>query len=233
MPWRVERASIAAVLATLALTDCAGGPSVRSARPFAYIGYDATGLASWYGEEMGGGRTASGRRFDPDHITAAHRTLPLGQVVEVTALDTGRAALVLIDDRGPHRPDRLLDLSHGAARLLGTDRRSVGRVRIRAVTAAPADLAALRAGKAVVIRQGRAPAPAAAIAPGRYLLQIASFTSRERAAALADRLDADLVPGEGVRRVRLGPFDAKAAQRARDAVAAQGYGDAVLFPLDP
>jgi rare lipoprotein A len=237
MPWRADRATVAVVLAALALplglAGCAGRPSIGTARPFAYTGYDATGLASWYGKEMGGNRTASGRRFDPSHITAAHRTLPLGQVVEVTALDTGRAALVLIDDRGPHRADRLLDLSQGAARLLGADRRSVASVRVRSVTAAAADLAALRAGKAVVIRRGRVPAAVSAVAPGRYLLQIASFASRDRAAALADRLGAELVPGNGLWRVRLGPFDARGAQRARDAVAAQGYGDAVLFPLDP
>jgi rare lipoprotein A len=224
-----SRASLAVLLA---LGACAGGGGIRAASAFSYARYDATGMASWYGEEMGAGaRTASGRRFDPDAITAAHRTLPLGQVVEVTALDTGRSALVLVDDRGPFHPDRLIDLSRGAAQLLGTHRRSVANVRVRAVTAAPGDVAALRAGRAVLVSPGRTGALAPLPTAGRYLVQVGSFANRDRANALAGRLDARVEPGPGVWRVRLGPFDVDGAQRARDAVASRGYGDAVLLPL--
>jgi len=224
----------AASALALILSACAADPPVAPVAARDYTGYDATGLASWYGEEMGEGRrTASGRPFDPRAVTAAHRTLPLGQVVEVTALDTGRAALVPVEDRGPFRADRLIDLSRGAARLLGTDGVSVARVRVRTVTPSPADLAALRHGRAVVVRRGSPSAAATAVAPGRYLVQVASFSDRGRAAGLAARLHADLVPGPGVWRVRLGPYDAAAAQRARDAVRDGGYGDAVLLFLDP
>ncbi len=80
-------------------------------------GYRARGLASWYGWESGR-RTAMGTRFDPQRLTAAHRTLPLPTWVRVTNLRNGRSLEVLVNDRGPFRPGRLIDLSYGAARAL-------------------------------------------------------------------------------------------------------------------
>jgi len=112
--------------------------------------YDEVGYASWYGDELAGGRTASGVPFDPKGFTAAHRTLPLGSYAEITALDTGRTILVQINDRGPRQSNLLIDLSQGAARTLGITGREA--VRIRAVTASPSDLAALRAGEPGVPR---------------------------------------------------------------------------------
>jgi len=112
--------------------------------------YDEVGYATWYGDELAGGRTASGVPFDPKGFTAAHRTLPLGSYAEVTALDTGRTILVQINDRGPRQTNLLIDLSQGAARSLGVTGREA--VRIRAVTASPSDLAALRAGEPGVPR---------------------------------------------------------------------------------
>jgi rare lipoprotein A len=125
--------------------------------------YDEVGLATWYGEEVSGNRTASGTLFRPAAITAAHRTLPLGSYAEVTALDTGRTILVLINDRGPGRSDRLIDLSRGAAELLGTGTNPMAPVRIRAVTAAPEDAAALSAGRAASSRLATPPALLAAL----------------------------------------------------------------------
>lgn len=112
------------------------------------VRYDAVGYATSYGAEMGrDARTASGDRFDPDAITAAHRTLPLGSYAEVTSLDTGRTILVLIDDRGPSAPNRVIDLSHGAARLLGVDGVSIPAVRVRSAVASPQDATALHSGR--------------------------------------------------------------------------------------
>ncbi len=119
------------------------GPSATSGRGAER--YDEVGYATWYGNEMAGGRTASGKAFDPKGFTAAHRTLPLGSYVEVTALGTGRTILVRIDDRGPRQGNLLIDLSQGAAQALGIDGREA--VRVRTVTASPADLAAFRAGQ--------------------------------------------------------------------------------------
>ena len=107
--------------------------------------YDAVGYASWYGDEMGGSNTASGQPFNPDAITAAHRTLPLGSFVEITALDTGRTIIALVNDRGPAGPDREIDLSRGAAQQLGLN--GSGPVRVRLVTPPAADQMALRSGR--------------------------------------------------------------------------------------
>lgn len=127
--------------------------------------YDAVGYASWYGEELNGNRTATGERFDPAAITAAHRTLPLNSVAEVTALDTGRIILVRINDRGPGRRDREIDLSRGAAELLGR-KDALGPVRVRGVVASPEDLAALRTGQRAAPRLDAPPALLTALRKG-------------------------------------------------------------------
>src|SRR5947207_15696883 len=92
-----------------------------------------TGSASWYGDEFADRPTASGERYDPDKLTGAHRTLPLGTKVRVTNLINGRSVLVTINDRGPYMRRREIDLSYGAARVLGMVRRGVARVRIELV----------------------------------------------------------------------------------------------------
>ncbi len=109
--------------------------------------YDRIGAASWYGAAHRGRPTANGERSDPAGISAAHATLPLPSYVEVTALATGRTILVRINDRGPFVPTRIIDLSQGAARLLGIERDGVARVRVRRVFPGEADRAALRAGR--------------------------------------------------------------------------------------
>jgi rare lipoprotein A len=92
-----------------------------------------TGKASWYGEAHHGKTTASGERFDMEAFTAAHRTLPLGTRVLVTNLANGRSIEVRINDRGPVRADRIIDLSYGAARALHAVGDGVFRVRISLV----------------------------------------------------------------------------------------------------
>lgn len=108
--------------------------------------YDQVGYASWYGHESGN-RTARGEKFRPDWISAAHPTLPLPSYVEVTNLATGRTALVRINDRGPFAQGRIIDLSRGAARLLGVDRQSPATVRVRRVDPPEKDRQRLRKGK--------------------------------------------------------------------------------------
>lgn len=125
--------------------------------------YDEVGYATWYGEEAGGNATASGAPFDPNGITAAHRTLPLGSYAEVTALATGRTILVLINDRGPQPEDRLIDLSRGAAALLGTGADPMAPVRVRSTVPSPADVTALAAGRAATARLDAPPAILAAL----------------------------------------------------------------------
>lgn len=123
--------------------------------------YDMLGFASWYGSESGN-RTANGERFRPGAITGANRTLPLPTYVEVTALETGRTILVRINDRGPFGNDwRIIDLSRGAAELLGIRAGGVAPVRVRVVEPPEEDRARLRNGKAARLRP-TVPAPALA-----------------------------------------------------------------------
>lgn len=114
--------------------------------------YDETGYASWYGQELGGRSTANGETFNPEAISGAHRTLPLPSYVEVTALDTGKTILVRLNDRGPAAPERLLDLSQGAARQLGVLGQGSFAVRVRRVNPPEAERARLRQGQEVAAR---------------------------------------------------------------------------------
>ena len=88
----------------------------------------ATVLASWYGAHWAGRHTASGERFNPRHLTAASKTLPLGTRVRVTYHH--HSVVVRINDRGPYVRGRALDLSEAAARRLGMRERGVARVTV-------------------------------------------------------------------------------------------------------
>jgi len=93
----------------------------------------ATGLASYYADKFEGRRTASGAIYHADALTAAHRTLPFGTRVRVTRLETGRAVEVEINDRGPQRKDRIIDVSRRAAEKLDLVGVGVARVRVEVV----------------------------------------------------------------------------------------------------
>lgn len=88
------------------------------------------GMASYYGDELAGNRTASGERFDPDQLTAAHRTLPFGSMVRVTNTSNGDSVVVRINDRGPFSRGRVIDISHAAARQIGMHRSGTARVKL-------------------------------------------------------------------------------------------------------
>jgi len=88
------------------------------------------GIASYYGREFHGKRTASGEIYNMRKYTAAHRTLPFGSIVRVTNLSNGRSIKVRINDRGPFVKSRIIDLSYGAARKLGIIESGIAKVRI-------------------------------------------------------------------------------------------------------
>jgi rare lipoprotein A len=92
--------------------------------------FSQTGMASFYSI---GGRTASGAKSDPQGMTAAHRRLPFGSRVVVTHLKTGKQVIVTINDRGPFRKGRIIDLSKAAAHRLGITQYGVARVRVTAL----------------------------------------------------------------------------------------------------
>jgi rare lipoprotein A len=88
-----------------------------------------TGQASWYGIE-GGPETANGEKYNPEGLTAAHRTLPFGTKVRVTSLKTGLAVTLRINDRGPFHSRRILDVSAGAAKAIGIKNDGIGEVKM-------------------------------------------------------------------------------------------------------
>src|SRR5262249_22318315 len=118
-----SRCVVFLAVAVAAGSACAGRrapvrPSVPAASAARAPGVE-TGLASWYGHPHNGRATASGEVYDMEKLTAAHRTLPFGTRVRVTAVQSGRSVEVRINDRGPFVEDRILDVSRAAARRLG------------------------------------------------------------------------------------------------------------------
>ena len=83
------------------------------------MGGGSSGVASWYGGKFHGRKTASGETYNQNALTAAHRTLPFGTRVRVTRLDTGNSVVVRINDRGPFKAGRVIDLSERAAEEIG------------------------------------------------------------------------------------------------------------------
>ncbi|MDZ4266137.1 MAG: septal ring lytic transglycosylase RlpA family protein, partial [Mycobacterium sp.] len=88
------------------------------------------GLASWYGNRFHGRRTASGERYDMHDFTAAHKTLPFGTKVRVRSVQTGKEVVVRINDRGPYKHKRIIDLSQAAITALGVRHRGVSVVEL-------------------------------------------------------------------------------------------------------
>ncbi len=97
------------------------------------IGHVERGVASWYGTKFHGKRTSSGEPYDMLAMTAAHKSLPLPTYAEVTNLTNGRKIIVKINDRGPFKDHRIIDLSYAAAIKLGITEAGTGLVEVRAI----------------------------------------------------------------------------------------------------
>ncbi len=149
------------------------------------------GLASWYGKDFHGKPTANGEIYDMHGLTAAHRELPLGTVVDVKHLDNGHRVRVRINDRGPFVRGRIIDLSYGAALKLGMVGEGVARVEIRIVSVG-----------------GGTKGPISTL---RYTVQAGAFRERNNAVATLRRIEGDhpearLISAGGWHRVRVGTF---------------------------
>lgn len=117
--------------------------------PKADYAYEETGIASWYGPDFHGNRTANGERYDMNALTAAHKTLPLPSIVQVTNLENGRTIRLRVNDRGPFVNGRIIDVSRRAAQLLGFYGPGTAKVRVKIL--APESMAlAASAGRLVV-----------------------------------------------------------------------------------
>ncbi len=185
-------------------------------------GYIEDGTASWYGSKFHGHRTSSGEPYDMYKLSAAHKTLPLPTWARVTNLDNGKSTLVRVNDRGPFHSSRIIDLSWAAAVKLGIDQQGTGRVRVEALTPAPA------AAPATVAAALDSPPPPAGA--GDLFLQLGAFSQLGSAQNLVGDLSARfqwpvaIRPANSLYRVWLGPFDSAAARdSARQALAAAGY----------
>ncbi len=93
--------------------------------------YDIVGIASWYGEQFHGKRTANGELFDMEELTAAHPTLPLPSFVEVTNVENGKKVILRVNDRGPFSKYRAIDISKKGAEILGFQNEGTTNVRVR------------------------------------------------------------------------------------------------------
>lgn len=166
------------------------------------------GVASWYGPGFHGRMTASGERYDMHALTAAHRTLPFGTVLEVRNLDNGLSTEVRINDRGPFKKNRIVDLSLTAAHAIGMVGPGTARVELRTIVLGGGDR--------------------------RYVVQVGAFQEQALADNLVSRMRPEY-PEVAVRsdevwhRVQLGAFDDpdEAAALARK-LARKGYAALVI-----
>ncbi|MDP3371987.1 MAG: septal ring lytic transglycosylase RlpA family protein [Candidatus Paracaedibacteraceae bacterium] len=102
--------------------------------PQTHYEYNEIGLASWYGPRFHGKQKASSERFDQHAMNAAHKTLPLPTIVKVTNLENNKSIVVLVDDRGPYVYDgRIIDLSMGAAKAIGSYKNGIAKVRVESL----------------------------------------------------------------------------------------------------
>lgn len=130
--WTVALAPALALLAGCStVTPSPSPPAPAPGRPAE--GYEQIGIASWYGAQHQGKRTASGELFDMNQLTAAHRSLPFGTRLRVTNRDNNQSTEVRINDRGPFVKGRILDVSYAAARRLGALGAGTFPVRLRVV----------------------------------------------------------------------------------------------------
>jgi rare lipoprotein A len=131
---RAEVRTPVALLAAAAVASITFGcGSAEGAKRKAAVGSVEVGKASYYGKGFAGRKTASGERFDPNLMTAAHPKLPLGTRVRVTRTSTGASVVVRVNDRCGCTHGRKIDLSEGAARKLDMIKEGVARVRIEVI----------------------------------------------------------------------------------------------------
>jgi rare lipoprotein A len=196
-------------------------PFPRSNRPYVALGesytpmteyrpYKASGIASWYGKRYHGNRTSSGEIYDMYGMTAAHPTLPIPSYVRVTNPENGKSVVVRVNDRGPFKKDRLIDLSYAAAYKLRLVGKGSGLVEAEAIdTRAPAS---------PVARKVESAQPDSSVKPAGSFVQVGAFKMKENAdqlratlqgQSLAQNVAVENWYNEGLYRVRLGPYQSR------------------------
>ena len=186
-------------------------------------GYREHGVASWYGMKFQGRPTANGEMFDVFGATAAHRSLPIPTYVRVTNLSNDRSVVLRVNDRGPFHPDRLIDLSYGAAVQLGFSEQGTAVVLVESI-----DL------EGIDDRRGLDGTAYRYLQLGAYASELAAqqlaeeISERWHYPVTVTAVDTD---GERLYRVRLGPFsDADELEGARAELIVAGYSSPQRLP---
>jgi rare lipoprotein A len=191
------------------------------------------GMASWYGRQFHGNRTANGETYDMFAMTAAHPILPIPSYVRVTNVRSGRSVIVRVNDRGPFKHDRVIDLSYAAATKLGIAAAGTGEVEVERITMTQIANGGTRRGDGAtrVIASAAAPtiaaSPSAAAVPPESMVPVGATATVAAAGELAPTAEPTASPQRGWS-VQLGAF----AQEA-NAEALAGRAAALLAFLDP
>ena len=197
-------------------------------------GYKDTGTASWYGQKFHGRRTSSGEVYDMYQFTAAHKTLPLPSYARVTNLDNGQSVIVKINDRGPFKKNRLIDLSYAAAKKLGYMDQGTARVEVE-VLASPRNPGQINNAQIAQAGELELPPMEQQQDNAQLFVQVGAFADPLRADTLAARLrDHFGQPisistvksnGQTLRRVRIGPLrDARTAENILRQLSEYNFG---------
>jgi rare lipoprotein A len=201
-------------------------PAPPTARPYTVLGqtyhpltsadgFSEEGVASWYGPQFHAKRTASGEVYNMYDLTAAHRILPMQTRIRVTNLENGKSVVLRVNDRGPFVGNRIVDLSYKAAQELDVIRPGLARVRVEALGRWPGGI------------------------PGRFFVQVGSFSQRENAARLMQEMHGRgysgsrtvqaVINGQTFWRVQVGEFgNLDKAEAARSQIARQTPGAFVI-----
>lgn len=176
--------------------------------------FEQTGIASWYGKEEHGKLTASGEKYNMYAMTAAHKQLPLGSKVLVRCMETHKDIIVTINDRGPHVPGRIIDLSYTGAVKLGIVNKGLTRVTLE-------------------LLNGEDKTPA----DGHFAVQLASFSVRKYAKDLADRISNSkivmaYVGGKPYFRVKVTGFSSRQAAERYKSKISRKYPGALVVAED-
>jgi rare lipoprotein A len=200
---------------------CYEPPLARANRPYAALGesytpmtefqpYKAAGIASWYGKRYNGQKTSSGEIYDMYGMSAAHTTLPIPSYARITNPDNGRSVVVRINDRGPFKKDRLIDLSYAAAYKLRLIGKGSGQVEVEAIDARRPNVTSVQPASSPDKSLDKK-----ATANEGIFVQIGAFRQKDNADQLRDRIvqsglaQNSMVESwynDGIHRVRLGPF---------------------------
>lgn len=222
-------------------------PLVRSNKPYyalgqsytpmtAYSPYKQRGIASWYGKRYHGKKTSTGEIYDMYGMSGAHTTLPIPSYVRVTNPANGKSVIVRINDRGPFKHDRLIDLSYAAAYKLRLTGQGSGLVEVEAIDTSPKALAAMQSpavattpsastdstrpqplNNNTVTTSAKTPTSSPE-STGNYYVQAGAFKSemngdllqkKIQALQLAENVGIANVYNNNLYRVRLGPYTSK------------------------